>query len=65
MLNTPGLRLSLIGGIIFALGLVALIFLPAVVGLLGLLIGGFAVWGGFLWTIFSYYGPGTTPPADT
>ena len=64
MLQSPGLRLSLAGAAVLAFGLVALILLPAYVGLAALLIGGFAVWGGFIRTLFTYYGPAGTPPAD-
>jgi hypothetical protein len=29
-----------------------------------LLLGGFAVWGGFIWTLFSYYGPADDNAVD-
>jgi hypothetical protein len=64
MLQSPGLRVSLIGTIVFALGLISLLFLPLVVSLIGLLAGGFAVWGGFIWTLFSYYGPTSEQPPE-
>ena len=61
--QTPGLRLSLIGAVVFLFGLLSLIVLPMAIGMLAILIGGFAVWGGFIWTLFSYYGP-TSPPSS-
>jgi hypothetical protein len=45
------------GSIVFLFGLFALVFLPLAVGLAGLMIGGLGVWSGFIWTLFSYYGP--------
>ena len=62
--QTPGLRLSMIGSIVFLFGLIALVFLPLAIALAGLMIGGFGVWGGFIWTLFSYYGPGSNPADD-
>jgi hypothetical protein len=41
-----------------------LIFPLVVVGLVALLTGGFAVWGGFIWTLFSYYVPSRETPPD-
>lgn len=57
MLQTPGLRISLAGGLVFFIGLLSLLALPLPIALAALVIGGFAVWGGFIWTLFSYYGP--------
>ena len=57
----PGLRLSAIGGVIFLAGLLTLLFLPAAVSVVVILAGGLAVWGGFLWTLFSWYVP---PPSE-
>ncbi len=66
MMQTPGLRMSLIGAVAFFFGLISLLFLPLAVALAGLLLGGIAVWGGFIWTLFSYYGPSNeAPPADS
>ena len=62
MLQSPGLRVSLVGAFIFAFGLISLLFLPAMIGLTALLLGGFAVWGGFIRTLFTYYGPGSENP---
>ncbi len=50
-----GLRLSIVGAVVFLLSLPLLVVLPSVVGVVGLLAGGFMVWGGLLWTIFGYY----------
>ena len=66
LFQSPGLRVSLVGAVIFALGLISLLLLPLAIGLVMLLVGGFAVWGGFIWTLFSYYGPSSEqPPAET
>jgi hypothetical protein len=64
VLQSPGLRISLAGAAIFAFGLISLLFLPVVIGLVCLLVGGFAVWGGFIRTLFSYYGPSGDDTAD-
>lgn len=56
-MQSPGLRMSFAGAIVFAIGMVALLVLPPVIGLLTLLVGGFAVWAGFIRTLFAYYGP--------
>ena len=64
ILASRGLRLSLAGAVVFAFGLLALIVLPLYVALAALLIGGLGVWGGFIQTLFTYYGPGAAPPAD-
>jgi hypothetical protein len=55
VLHSAGLRVSLAGAVIFVISVVALIFVPAVVAITGLLAGGMAVWGGFIWTLLSYY----------
>lgn len=66
MLQTPGLRMSLIGAAVFFFGLIGLLFLPLAIALTALVVGGFAVWGGFIWTLFSYYGPSNDqPPVDS
>jgi len=48
--------MAIIGALVFLPSLVSLVFLPAIIGIVGIAIGGSAVWAGFLWTIFSYYG---------
>jgi hypothetical protein len=67
LLQTPGLRVSLAGAVVFAFGLISLLVLPVVIGLAAILLGGLAVWGGFIMTLFSYYGPASEhhPPAET
>ena len=40
----------------FIASLISLLFLPPAISIVGLLAGGLAVWGGFIWTLFSYYG---------
>ena len=55
MIKTPGLRLSLIGGIVVAVSLVALVFLPDAVPAVAMMIGGLAVIGGFVWSLAHFY----------
>ena len=55
MLSHRGLRLSVIGAVIFLVNVVALIFLPNLVPGIGMLVGGMLVWSGFIWTLMSYY----------
>lgn len=55
MIKTPGLRLSLIGGIVVAVSLVALVFLPDAVPAAAMMIGGLAVIGGFVWSLAHFY----------
>jgi hypothetical protein len=55
VLQSRGLRLSLFGGLVFMISVIALIFLPDRVPIFGLLAGGLFVWLGFIVTIFSYY----------
>ena len=66
MLNSPGLRVSLVGAVLFTIGMLGLLFLPLAISLFAIIVGGLAVWGGFIWTLFTYYGPsGDQPPAET
>ena len=60
MLHHRGLRISAVGAVVFIASLLSLLVLPPAVSIIGLLAGGLAVWGGFIWTLFSYYGQ---PPA--
>jgi hypothetical protein len=55
VIKTPGLRLSLIGGIVVAVSLVALVFLPDAVPAAAMMIGGLAVIGGFVWSLAHFY----------
>jgi hypothetical protein len=64
MLQTPGLRVSLAGAVVFFFGMLAILILPLAVAMATLLLGGFAVWGGFIWTLFSYYGPADDNAVD-
>jgi hypothetical protein len=66
LLNTPGLKCSLLGGVVFFFGLIALLFLPLAISIIAMIAGGLAVWGGFIWTLFSYYTSSSEfPPIDT
>ncbi len=61
ILRSRGLRVSLAGAVVFVIGLASLLVLPVGLAIILILGGGMFVWGGFLWTIFSFY---TTPPPD-
>ena len=62
MINTPGLRLSLVGGAMVAVGLIALVFLPDAVPAAVMMIGGVAVIAGFVWSLAHFYMGSDTPP---
>ena len=64
-LRSPGLRVSLAGAAVFLVSAASLIVLPNAVAVLGMLAGGLGVWGGFVWTLFSYYAPTSRPPSDS
>ena len=55
MLQSKGLRISLVGILIFLPSAVALLFLPALIATLGILVGGMLVWSGFIMTLFTFY----------
>ena len=55
MFQSKGLRISLVGILIFLPSAVALLFLPALIATLGILIGGMLVWSGFIQTLFTFY----------
>ena len=64
-LRSPGLRVSLAGAAVFLVSATSLVVLPNAVAVLGMLIGGLGVWGGFVWTLFSYYAPTPRPPSGS
>jgi hypothetical protein len=55
VLQSSGFRLTLIGAVVFLVGLASLAVLPAVVAIVGMSVGGLAVFGGFIWTLLSFY----------
>ena len=61
MIRTPGLKLALIGGIIVAVSLIALVFLPDLVPSLVMMLGGLAVIGGFVWSLADLYSAPAPP----
>ena len=65
MINTPGLRLSLIGGIAVAVGLIALVFLPDTLPAALMMVGGLAVIGGFAWSLAHFYTETPDAPNDS
>ena len=56
MPKSKGLRISMYGGVLFLAGLVSLLVLPALISIAGMLVGAMLVWGGFVMTLFAYYG---------
>ena len=58
MINSPGIRLSLAGGIVVVVSLIALIVLPDTVPALAMMLGGLAVIGGFVWSLAHFYSGG-------
>ena len=64
MLKTPGLRLSLVGGLVVAIGLIALVFLPDTLPAVAMMLGGLAVIGGFVWSLAQFYIDTPTPPNE-
>lgn len=55
MIDTPGIRLSLAGGIVVAVSLIALVFLPDAVPAAAMMVGGVAVIAGFVWSLAQFY----------
>ncbi|HXH21363.1 MAG TPA: hypothetical protein VNN10_04980 [Dehalococcoidia bacterium] len=55
MQKHKGLRLSLIGALVFLISISLLLVLPDLVPAVGMLLGGALVWGGLIWTLFGYY----------
>ena len=64
MVQSPGLRLSLAGAIVFFVSMAGLLFLPDLAPALGMMAGGMGVWIGFMWTLYGYYLPGSNRPKD-
>jgi hypothetical protein len=59
VLNSRGLRLSVVGAVLVVLGMLSLLLLPGAIGGAAMMIGAVAVIGGFAWTITEYY---ASPP---
>jgi hypothetical protein len=55
VINTPGLRLALAGGLVVAISLIALVFLPDTIPAAAMMLGGLAVIGGFVWSLAHFY----------
>jgi hypothetical protein len=60
-----GLRLSVIGAVIFLISVALLLVLPDLLPAIGLLVGGALVWGGLIWTLFGYYASPSGPMSDS
>jgi hypothetical protein len=58
VINSPGIRLSLAGGIVVVVSLIALIVLPDTVPAIAMMLGGLAVIGGFVWSLAHFYSGG-------
>lgn len=60
MIKTNGLTVSLIGGLVVAVSLIALLFIPDVGPAIAMMVGGVGVIGGFMWSLAHFYfGPDT------
>ena len=64
MIRTPGLGLSLVGGIVVAVSLIALVFLPDTVPAAAMMLGGVAVIAGFVWSLAHFYTDTPSPPNE-
>lgn len=53
MLDSPGIRVSFSGFILFLVSATLLLFLPDLVAVPGMLLGGLTVWAGFMMTLFA------------
>ncbi len=62
MLKSKGLRFALAGLAVFFVGILALL-VSKVAGVVLILAGGMAVWGGFIGTLIGYYFS-PQPPGD-
>jgi hypothetical protein len=58
------MRLSLFGGAVFAVSIVALFLMPDAIPVVGMLVGGMCVWIGFIWTLMAYYFHPPPPPPE-
>ena len=58
MFSSKGMRVSLIGGAIFLPSALATIIFPAIIGSIGMLVGGVMVFAGFIVTLVQYYSGG-------
>jgi hypothetical protein len=59
MFQSPGLRFAIFGLLLFLAGAASMLALPYLVGIVAMMLGGLAVWSGFVWTMLEYYGQGT------
>ena len=55
MFRSRGLRLSLVGALIYFLSLFSLVALPSGPPIVGMALGGAAICAGFVWTLLSPY----------
>jgi hypothetical protein len=62
LIQSPGLRLSFVGGIVVLISGLSLLLLPDVISGAGMLLGACAVGGGFMWTMMEFYGSPQKPP---
>lgn len=54
-LESKGLRMTIVGMVIFLLSTLALVISSNGIPLIGMLLGGALVWGGFIWTLVQWY----------
>jgi hypothetical protein len=62
LIQSPGLRLSFVGGIVVLISGLSLLLLPDVISGAGMLLGACAVGGGFMWTMLEFYASPQKPP---
>ncbi|HLF78393.1 MAG TPA: hypothetical protein VJB57_13000 [Dehalococcoidia bacterium] len=61
MLQSPGLRLAFAGFVLLIAG-AGVLFLSNAAGVAMMLVGGMAVFSGFVWTLLQYYVGPQEPP---